>query len=60
MDMDSSEFQQFVVDKLINIENRLSNVESELRNYRTLVKIVTAIAAVLAAKVGVDLSGILT
>ena len=57
--MDGNEFQQFVVEKLMNIENRLTSLEARMQGYEKLTKILIGIAAVIAAKLGVDLSGIL-
>lgn len=56
--MNGNEFQQFVVNKLLDIENRITSLEQKLTGYEKLTKILVAAASILAAKVGVDLSGV--
>lgn len=56
--MNGNEFQQFVVNKLLDIENRITSLEQKLTGYEKLTKILVAVASILAAKVGVDLSGV--
>lgn len=57
--MDGEEFQQFVVEKLINIENRITSLESKVGQYDKVAKVALAIAAALAAKLGIDLTGVI-
>ena len=57
--MNSEEFQEFTIKKLIEIEGRLTKIEEQMTHYTKFIKILTAIAAVLAAKLGIDLTGVL-
>ena len=52
-------FQEVVLEKLINIENRLSILETEVRTYVKFVKIVIAILSFIASLFGVNLANYL-
>lgn len=57
--MNNEDFQKFVVEKLISIEQRLTTLEEARRSEIRLIKLLTTIICLILAKLGIDVSGIL-
>lgn len=57
--MNNEDFQKFVVEKLISIEQRLTVLEEARRSEIRLIKLLTTIVSLILAKIGIDVSGIL-
>ncbi len=57
--MDGQDFQNFVVEKLLDIEQRLATLEEARRQEIKLIKAITLILSIILAKFGIDVSGIL-
>lgn len=57
--MNDEDFQKFVVEKLISIEQRLTTLEEARRSEIRLIKLLTTIICLILAKLGIDVSGIL-
>jgi len=57
--MDSQDFQNFVVEKLLDIEQRLTTLEEARRQEIKLIKVITLILSTILAKFGIDATGII-
>jgi len=61
--VERNDFQRLVVEKLIEIERRITNIEGRLcrieKDWQLVRRIFFAILAAIAAKLGIDVSGIL-
>lgn len=57
--MNNEDFQKFVIEKLISIEQRLATLEEARRQEIKLIKAITLIMSIILAKFGIDVSGIL-
>lgn len=57
--MNDNEFRNFVVEKLLDIEKRLTTLEEARRQEIKLIKAMTLILSLIMAKFGIDISGIL-
>lgn len=57
--MNDEYFQNFVVEKLLDIEQRLATLEEARKQEIKLVKAITLILSIILAKFGIDVSGIM-
>jgi len=57
--MDGQDFKNFVVEKLLDIEQRLATLEEARRQEIKLIKVITLLLSIILAKFGIDISGIM-
>ena len=60
--MNNNDWKQFIVEKLIEMERELTEIKQRLNqiesDWRTIKRVAWLILSVIAAKLGIDLSGV--
>lgn len=61
--MDNNDFKQFIVEKFMEMERRLTEIEQRLSriegDWKTVKRVAWVILSIVLAKLGVDVSGVM-